>query len=193
MQKIPTMFVRDEGPGPRLVFNQVAPGCEWVAAGEGEATRKFDGQCCMVEHEVFYKRREIKEGQIIPPWFTEVHFDPLTKKRVGWAPVTQAPEDTYFREARDRVYREGGSLLNGTYELIGPKVEKNPEGSEIHILIAHGTIVLDTPAPPRTFDGLRQYLSETPIEGIVFWHPDGRRAKIKARDFGMKRRGFDAI
>jgi hypothetical protein len=27
------------------------------------------------------------------------------------------------------------------------------------------------------------------IEGLVFHHPDGRMAKIKLRDFGMKRGG----
>lgn len=193
MKKIPTMFVRSEGPGPRLVLDQVAPGCEWVVAGEGVATRKFDGQCCMVEHEVFYKRREIKEGQVIPPWFTEVHFDPQTKKRVGWVPVTDAPEDTYFREARAHYESHSRVVPNGTYELCGPKVEQNRECVESHQLFPHGFWVLTEEnfgAPPRTFDGLRQYLSETPIEGIVFWHPDGRRAKIKSRDFGMKRKEF---
>lgn len=41
MKKIPTVFVRD--PDDRKhVLPQVTPGCEWVLAGEGRATRKFD-------------------------------------------------------------------------------------------------------------------------------------------------------
>ena len=42
---------------------------------------------------------------------------------------------------------------------------------------------------PRTFDGLREWLHDRDIEGLVFHHPDGRMAKIKLRDFGMKRGG----
>lgn len=40
---------------------------------------------------------------------------------------------------------------------------------------------------PRTFESLRDYLVGLDIEGIVFQHPDGRMAKIKNRDFGLKR------
>jgi hypothetical protein len=44
---------------------------------------------------------------------------------------------------------------------------------------------------PRDFAGLRSFLATTdsvyapgnPPEGIVFHHPDGRRAKIKRKDF----------
>lgn len=41
--------------------------------------------------------------------------------------------------------------------------------------------------PPRDFDGLRAWLDGKDIEGIVFHHPDGRMAKIKLRDFGLRR------
>lgn len=193
MKKIPTMFVRDEGPGPRLVLDQVAPGCEWVVAGEGVATRKFDGQCCSFIAGSLYKRREVREGHSVPEDFFVQDVDRRTKKIVGWVPVGDGPEDTYFREAlKTWIDIWPAGPREGTYELCGPKVEKNREGLESHQLIPHGDETC-YPEPPRTFDGLRQYLSETLIEGIVFWHPDGRRAKIKARDFGMKRREFDAI
>ena len=36
---------------------------------------------------------------------------------------------------------------------------------------------------PRDFDGLAAWLREHPFEGIVWHHPDGRMAKLKARDF----------
>ena len=38
-----------------------------------------------------------------------------------------------------------------------------------------------------TFDGIRDYLRAHDMEGVVWHHPDGRMAKIKARDFGIKR------
>jgi hypothetical protein len=40
---------------------------------------------------------------------------------------------------------------------------------------------------PRTLVGLREWLRDKNIEGIVSHHPDGRMANIKKRDFGMKR------
>jgi hypothetical protein len=44
------------------------------------------------------------------------------------------------------------------------------------------------PDAPRTFNELREWLSGMDIEGIVFHHPDGRMAKIKKRDFGIRRK-----
>lgn len=35
----------------------------------------------------------------------------------------------------------------------------------------------------RDYDGLAAYLAALPYEGIVWWHPDRRMAKIKRRDF----------
>ena len=46
MRKIPTLFVREFLPNHKIIItDQVAPGCEWVLAGEGVATRKLDGTC----------------------------------------------------------------------------------------------------------------------------------------------------
>ena len=60
---------------------------------------------------------------------------------------------------------------DGTYELCGPKLQGNPEGFAEHTLVRHGTEVVD---PPRTWDGLRDFLASYDGEGIVFHHPDGR-------------------
>ena len=51
MNKIPTLFVRDFGPGGRgrYVTSELTPGCGWVLAGEGVPTRKFDGTCMMFD------------------------------------------------------------------------------------------------------------------------------------------------
>jgi len=37
-------------------------------------------------------------------------------------------------------------------------------------------------------EGLREWFKGRDIEGLVFHHPDGRMAKIKKRDFGLKRK-----
>jgi hypothetical protein len=57
MRKIPTLFVRD--PKTKLVTSEVTPGCEWVLAGQGLATRKFDGTCCLVRLGRLYKRHDV--------------------------------------------------------------------------------------------------------------------------------------
>lgn len=184
MKKIPTYFERDWNGDRSRVVNQVYAGCEWVAAGEGVATRKIDGTCCMVRGNQLYKRRELKPGQQQPPDFELVGHDDETGKSVGWVPVGAGPDDRYHREA----WTGCDNWPDGTYELIGPKVQGNPEASQFHLLIRHG----GGPAGPvgevpRDFDGLRDWLAGQNIEGLVFHHPDGRMAKIKLRDFGLKR------
>lgn len=51
--------------GDRLVRNEVTPGCEWVLAGEGIPTRKFDGSACMIENQQMFKRYDAKNGKIL--------------------------------------------------------------------------------------------------------------------------------
>lgn len=181
MKKIPTMFERDwEGDRSR-VLDKPHPDCGWVFVGEGVATRKLDGTCCMVRNGKLYKRRELRKGDVAPPDFEQADFDEETGKTVGWVPVGDGPEDRWHKAA----LAENEGWPDGTYELIGPKVQGNPEGWPGHQLIQHGMIMEDD--VPRTFDGLRSWLAGQDIEGIVFHHPDGRMAKIKLRDFGLRR------
>lgn len=70
----------------------------------------------------------------------------------------------------------------GTYELIGPKLNGNPEGEPEHVLIRHDDAHW-LPTAPRDYDGLRVWLLGHVYEGIVWHHPDGRMAKLKRRDF----------
>lgn len=65
MQKIISLYQRNYD-GDRLVRDQVVPGAEWVLAGEGQPTRKYDGTCCMVRDDKLYKRYDAKEGKRPP-------------------------------------------------------------------------------------------------------------------------------
>jgi hypothetical protein len=188
MKKIPTLFIRNTNDRS-LVTDDVDPRCMWVIHGEGIATRKYDGTCCKIENGKLHKRREVKMGKPIPEGFTHEEVDPNTGKRVGWLPVKEDdPNDKYFLEAFapsiDPVFeiRE-----DGTYELLGPKVQGNPENLPYHTLQAHDDAD-QYPGCPRTHSELREWLRGIDIEGIVFHHPDGRMAKIKKRDFGLKRK-----
>lgn len=182
MKKIPTLFERDWDGDKSLVTTAVHEGCEWVLAGEGVATRKLDGTCCLVRGGNLYKRREVKKGKPAPGGFELVEEDAKTGKRIGWVGVSDGPEDKWHREAF-----EAGAWADGTYELIGPKVQGNPEHEDFHLLTPHASLGLVLNDVPREFRALRNWLERFDFEGVVFHHPDGRMAKIKKRDFGMRR------
>ena len=186
MKKIPTIFDRDWDGDRSRVLDKPHPDCEWVFAGEGVATRKIDGTCCMVRGNRMFKRRELRKGEATPPNFERADFDEETGKTVGWVPVGDGPEDKYHREARTGA----DTWPDGTYELVGPKIQGNPEGFQFHLMLRHGAKggpMSPIPDVPRTFGALRDWLAGQDIEGIVFHHPDGRMGKIKLRDFGLKR------
>jgi len=161
MKKIPTIFVRDP-KNMRTLLDKPHSDCAWVFNGGGVTTRKYDGTCCKVFNQKLWKRREVKRGRRTPAEFVEEQFDTNTGKRVGWVPVDCAnTEDKYHRDAFE-------GQPNGTYELCGPKIQKNPDC-------------------PRDLEGLKDWLKGKDIEGIVFHHPDGRKAKIKKQDFNLRR------
>lgn len=180
MEKIISLFVRDFANDPRYVTRDVTPGAEWVIAGEGRATQKLDGTACLVKDGKLYKRYDAKHGKPLPPNFMPAQEpDPITGHHPGWVPVGDGPEDRWHREAFE------GNEPNGTYELIGPKIQGNPEHMLQHILSPHGKLGLEN--GPRDFDSIMEYLRPLDVEGIVWHHPDGRMVKIKKSDFGMSR------
>lgn len=180
MIKIPTIFVRDMSKQPALVIPVWVEGCDWVQHGHGFATRKYDGTSCLVRDGKLYKRRELRPGDIAPPDFESLGTDENTGKTVGWVPVGNGPEDKYHREAMADAIPP-----NGTYELLGPKIQGNKDQRGKHELQAHATAHVYYDAP-REFEALKVWLTENNIEGLVWHNADGRMAKIKRRDFGLK-------
>lgn len=182
MKKIISLFQRNYD-GDRLVRNEIVPGAEWVSNGEGIPTRKMDGTCCLVGNGNLFKRYEIKSGAKPPENFQPANdVDENTGKQQGWVPVGSGPEDRWHREA---FTEDKGPFPDGTYELVGPKIQGNPEEFSTHTLVPHGAIVLPS-STSRDFEGLHEWLKTAKIEGIVWHHKDGRMVKIKARDFGIK-------
>ena len=187
MKKIISLFQRDYETDHRLVKNAIVPGAEWVANGEGDATIKYDGTCCLIKDSILFRRREVKKGKTSPVGFIPAcEVDPNTGKQQGWVPVTAEPADKWHREALARCCYSGQPLVNdSTYELCGPKVQGNLDGFTTHVLLLHGAGALAD--VPRDFIGIRDYLQGQDIEGIVWHHSDGRMVKIKGKDFGFKR------
>lgn len=180
MNKIPTIFIRDMSRQPALVTPEWHPDCIWVRDGEGIATRKYDGTSCLVRAGKLYKRRELRSGDVAPPDFESLGTDENTGKTVGWVPVADGPEDRWHREA----FAMHDALEEGTYELIGPKIQGNKDKAECHRLQSHANAGFYN--APREFEALKAWLADMPIEGLVWHHEDGRMAKIKRRDFGLK-------
>lgn len=182
MRKIVSLFHRNYD-GDRQVRDELNEEAKWVANGEGVATRKYDGTCCLIRDGKLYKRYEVKPGKNPPESFEPANeVDPNTGKQQGWVPVGEGNEDRWHREAFDRLAEKE----DGTYELMGPKVQSNLETYGEHVLLAHANAVILEDCP-RTFNELRQYLADGKIEGIVWHHEDGRMVKIKGKDFGIKR------
>lgn len=185
MRKIISLFKRDY-EGTRQVYDEVVPGAEWVLAGEGVPTRKFDGTCCLFAGGKMFKRYELKHGKKAPDGFLPAQEpDEITGDIPGWLPV--GVDDKWHNEGYWNYRLGPGEPADGTYELCGPKVQSNPEKYEVHTLVRHGLEKID--GNPRTFNEIKEYLASHDIEGIVWHHPDGRMVKIKGRDFGIKRGG----
>lgn len=183
MRKIPTLFERDPFDRSRVLPVRVTAGCEWVMRGEGVPTRKFDGVCVMFDGSAWWARREVKPDKTEPPGFREVQADPVTGKRVGWEPIEQSSFARFHDEALADPTWHVGQLTPGTYELVGPRINRNPERLTGHTLIRHGIDVFDGITDPElliaecVFQGW---------EGVVWWRypddPDCEKAKLKVRD-----------
>jgi hypothetical protein len=185
MKKIPTLFKRDF-TNNGMIIPEYSDGTEWVVNGEGIATRKYDGTSVLIRNQKMYKRYEYKDGKTPPTDFEEAGYDATTGKHVGWVQVGNGSEDKWFREAIVGGNPDKVDLRDGTYELLGPKVQGNPEKYAGHVLLRHDTADVHTNVPVE-FEALKNWLADKDIEGIVWHHPDGRMVKIKKKDYRLKR------
>lgn len=183
MEKIPTIFDRGES---FKVEDRRRAGCEWVFDGEGLATEKLDGtnirltlrSGLVVRVE---KRRNPsklqKERGVVDAWYVDAD--------------EHGSEDKWIFEAVRRT--DATSWPDGEHsaEAIGPHIQGNPLGLDAPTVVPFNLWAPTFEDVPRTFEGLREFLATADsrlspghlAEGIVFHHPDGRRAKIKRKDF----------
>jgi hypothetical protein len=186
MQSIPTLFIRDYNTRPAKITDTVTEGCQWVLDGEGFASEKLDGTCCMMRGGFLYRRYAYKKGRTPSDGWIPAQPEPREDGNwPGWILVDlKNPADKWHLDALAYCVMNGIELDEGTYELVGLKVNGNPYGLKDHRLWRHGVdLILSC---PRDFNGLRSFLEEVPMEGIVWHHEDGRMAKLKRRDFGFE-------
>ena len=209
MKKIPTLFERVyENHKIVDILPSVTKGMEWVLEGKGIATLKVDGSCCAIINGEFYTRYDAKKGKQIPEGAIKCQEepDPITGHLPYWVKVDEnKPEDKWFMEAYKNAIDAGKiettnsglasgkisehrefifpKMQDGTYEAIGVHFQGNPYNLRSDTIVKHGTIIINV---ERTFDGIKKYLSDHYIEGIVFWLDGEPRCKIKRSDFGFE-------
>lgn len=183
MEKIPTLFERDDH---FRVVDRPRIECAWVFNGEGTPTEKLDGTNI---------RLTVRAGQLVR---VEKRRNPSKiQKQQGIVNGWYADADSYSAEdkwilaaARDT---DVAGWPDGEHpcEALGPSIQGNPLGLATHLCVPFN---LEAPVyqdVPRRYGDLRDFLATLEsrfapghlAEGIVFHHPDGRRAKIKRKDF----------
>lgn len=190
MKKISTLFKKDPNDLGRVI-NEINPENAWVFTDDGvKATRKWDGTACAVIDGQLYKRYDVKKGKQVPPFAIPCQEpDHITGHWPHWILCQHDnPADKFHFEGFNYYKEFNGEIPDGTYELVGVKVQGNPEHIESgHRLLLHGSHVLQGLVHPIDFQNLKTYLEVVDIEGIVFHHPDGRMCKLRKSDYGIKR------
>ena len=189
MKKIPTLYKRefDTNGNKVSISNEFTNDMCKQALEEGTPTIKFDGSCCAIIDGKFYKRYDAKRGKPIPTGAIKCHekADEVTGHLPCWVRVKEDnPSDKWFIEALDNTLEILGEVEDGTYEAVGKHFNANPYNLFYDTLIKHGgSSILDL---ERTFEGVKDYLENHEIEGIVFWLNNEPICKIKRSDFGFK-------
>jgi hypothetical protein len=183
MEKIPTIFDRGD---TFKVIDKPRAGCDWVFAGEGRATEKLDGTNIRIT---------VRSGMVVR---TEKRRNPSKAQKAqgvldGWyVDVDEyGAEDKWIREAVQSTDVSGWPDGEHSSEALGPHIQGNALGLDKHLCVPFNLEVPAYDNVPRTFEGLKKFLADLDsrfapghhAEGIVFHHPDGRRAKIKRKDF----------
>ena len=190
MKKIPTLFKRTFDNHKMVsISDKVTPGMEWVLEGKGVATIKLDGSCCAIINGKFYKRYDAKNRKKVPAGSIPCcDPDPVTGHHPHWVKVDpNNPADKWYVEAYKNKHHSDSiepKFLSGyaTYEAVGPHFNGNPYELTRDTLHEHGSVIVDV---NRTFEGVKKFLEEYWLEGLVFWLNGEPVCKIKRSDFGL--------
>ncbi|GLZ28309.1 hypothetical protein Lesp02_04990 [Lentzea sp. NBRC 105346] len=183
MEKIPTLFERDER---FKVVDRPRAECAWVFDGAGVGTEKLDGTNV---------RLTVRAGQLVR---VEKRRNPSKAQKAqgivdGWYvdTVADAAEDKWILTAANNTDVSAWPDGEHPCEALGPRIQGNALALDEHLCVPFNTAAPVFTEVPRTYGELRDFLAELDsryapghlAEGIVFHHPDGRRAKIKRKDF----------
>jgi len=198
MQKIKALFVVERSV--QMVTRERNPEAEWVFNGDGVATIKYDGTPALIKDGILYKRwnRALQKKHVrawkrsdkteLPPieHFKEPPAGAIALENKPadvtlhfpyWVPVTA--EDKFFNIA----FEELTVKADGTYELVGPKIQGNMYELDSYQLWKHGTETIEI--NDYSFDGLRALFSNLNAEGIVWHRPNGDMIKLRRSHFNF--------
>lgn len=192
MPKLHSPFVRKEIDGDYVVTPEVNDGFEWVfkEAKKVRAIEKLHGTNVSVV---------IKNGNITSVFNRKTRIKPYTKSKQS---ITKGILNSI---KRGYLELEDGQWFG---EVIGPKINGNPHNLKKHYWIPFKKYCLkhleykSYGEHPTDFDSLSDWFKNTLFslfhskwhgtsldeasvsngvfcEGIVFWHPDGRLAKLR--------------
>ena len=106
----------------------------------------------------------------------------VTGHHPHWLAVDENnPADKWFIAAYEATPKT--EIHEGTYEAIGIHFNGNKYNLDKDILVRHGEDMVEV---ERSFEGIRKYLEEHNIEGLVFWVNGEPACKIKRSDFGYQ-------
>ena len=186
IKKMPALFVIDRQK--HIATTELNEKASWIFEEPSRATIKRDGTSITVaEDGTIYARRMVKKGKKAPAGFIPAETDSYTGHTFGLEPVHQSGFAKNFAEAA-----EGRTLTPGTYELCGPKINGNPESLTSHQLMEHGGDEATEIPDMRTVDKAQAYkmlenvfsqYKSRGIEGVVWWGADGKRTKLRVKDF----------
>lgn len=188
VRKMPALFVIDREK--HETTQEINASAAWIFDEEAKPTYKRDGTSITVDEDgKVWARRSVKKGKKAPENYIEAEVDPITGHSFGIEPVEQSGFYKFYKEA---VENGDDNLEQGTYELCGPKVQKDAESLGEHRLLKHGEDVAEEIPDMRNvskeeaFNMLKDIFKgyqERGIEGVVWWGKDGKRAKLRVKDF----------
>lgn len=211
--KIGTIFICERGEDPSSKAGRSGPAYlatdvlnpELVGLLEREieptVTAKVDGTAVKAKNGALYARQDRdpkRPDKQMPEGWDPVSADPAEK--VGFRPLNGSSDKWILDTMKDGGVRliildknDGQTRLtyaytvprDGTYELLGPKVQSNLHGLELHALMPHGLIEITNFPDLRSSTALsdiREWFNTDPIgraiEGVVLHFETGQMFKL---------------
>lgn len=198
MRKIPCMFEID--PVSHEATDNINPKAMFIFDHpEARPTFKKDGTAVRFDEAgKWWVRRMVKKNKPAPEGFAPVETDPNTGNTFGWEPVENSGFAKAHRVAMRHAEAEGTVFKPGTFEMVGPKINGNPERVGHHTIMVHGAeTVTDFPTIAEMaehMDDMKEFMKPffedfkaRGIEGVVWWIMDNGEerpaVKMRCKDF----------
>lgn len=192
MPKLESPFVREMIDGKYVVTDKIAEGYEWVFEDDSvKCVEKLDGTNCSVV---------IENGKITSIWNRKEHIPFFNKNKIH---ITEAVLNSY---GKGHLHLPDGQHFG---EAIGPKINGNPYNLQTHLWLPFDTYCKDHLAYkswgkyPKDFETMQKWIVDDLmplysyringrewsgkhfVEGVVFYHPDGRMSKLRKDMFPL--------